>query len=163
MRGAVVAGAGLLVVCGALALLAACGRKTPVRPPEAVAPATITGLTVTNSVGGVTLSWHRPTEDADGARLFDLDNFVVERANPGADFVFLVMVPVLDRNKLRQQRLFKYTDATADVGETYHYRVRSVTTDGFSSLPSNIVEIVRAVPTMTPTPIPTATPTRVEL
>jgi len=163
MRGAVVAVAALSGLAAAAALLPACGRKTPVRPPEAVAPATIDGLTATNSVGGVTLSWHRPTEDADGARLFDLDNFVVERANPGADFEFLVSVPVLDRNKLRQQRVFKYTDPTADVGENYHYRVRSVTTDGFSSLSSNIVEVVRAVPTMTPTPVATATPTRVEL
>ncbi|MEO8605105.1 MAG: hypothetical protein ABI629_21235 [bacterium] len=160
MRGAIVAGAALLGSAVLISLLPACGRKTPVRPPEAVAPATITGLTVANGVGGITLSWRRPTQSADGAMLFDLDEFVIERATPGGEFEFLANVPVVDRNKLRQQKRFRYTDAGVTIGEAYRYRVRAITTDGFTSLPSNVAYLHRAIPTVTPTPAPSPTPTR---
>ena len=162
MRGAVVAVAGLACAAALAAALPACGRKTPVRPPEAVAPRTISGLSASNSVAGVTLSWRRPTESADGAALFDLGDFVIERATPGGPFEFLVRIPVLDRNKLRQQKRFRYTDPTAEVGEDYRYQVRSVTVDGFVSPPSNVAEVLRAIPTVTPTPAatPTETPYR---
>jgi hypothetical protein len=149
----------LLVALAAAAALPACGRKTPVRPPEAVAPATITNLSAANAVGGIALSWRRPTESADGGLLFDLDRFVIERGVAGGPFTFLVQVPVLDRNKLRQQKRFRYVDTTVEVGEAYQYRVRSLTVDGFTSPPSNVVDLVHAIPTATPIPIPTATPT----
>jgi predicted small lipoprotein YifL len=160
MRGTLVAVAALACVAALATALPACGRKTPVRPPEAAAPQTISGLSASNSVAGVTLSWRRPTESADGALLFDLSDFVIERATPGGPFEFLVRVPVLDRNKLRQQKRFRYTDAAAEVGEDYRYQVRSVTVDGFVSPPSNVAELVRALPTVTPTPAatPTSTP-----
>ena len=147
----------LLAALAAAAALPACGRKTPVRSPEAVAPETISDLRATNGGAGIGLGWGRPTESADGAFLFDLDAFVVERALAGGPFGFLTRVQVLDRNKLRQQRRFRYTDSAVEVGAAYRYRVISVTVDGFPSPPSNVVEIVRALPT--PTVAPTASPT----
>jgi hypothetical protein len=138
---------------------AACGRKTPVRPPEEVAPATISDLSAANSTTGIALSWRRPTESADGAALWDLDRFVVERAAGDGPFEFLVLVPVVDRNKLRQQKRFRYVDGTVEVGTAYQYRVRSVTIDDFVSPASNVVTITRAIPTATPVPEPTATST----
>jgi len=158
MRGAL-AGLGLVVALATAGTLPACGRKTPVQPPEAVAPAIIDGLSAANGVGGVNLSWKRPTETADGDFLFDLDAFIVERAVAGGPFVFLVRVPVVDRNKLRQQKRFRYVDPAVEIGESYRYRVLSITFDGYLSPPSHEAEIVRAVPTMTPTPATTATAT----
>ncbi|MDX2167624.1 MAG: hypothetical protein SF182_11195 [Deltaproteobacteria bacterium] len=155
MRGRLAAAAALLAV----AALFACGRKTPVRPPEAVAPVTIADLSAHNATAGITLAWRRPTESADGAALWDLDRFVVERAAGDGPFEFLVLVPVLDRNKLRQQKRFRYVDGAVEVGSTYQYRVRSVTIDDFVSPPSNVASIERAIPTATPIPEPTATPT----
>lgn len=144
----------------ALALLA-CGRKTPVRPPEYVAPEAITDLVAANTTTGIALGWQRPKQTADGQRLFDLDAFAVERALPGLPFGFLSRIQIPDRDRLRQQKRFTYVDDSALLGEDYRYRVRSVTVDGYVSAPSNVVDIVRQIPTITPTAAPTvrATPT----
>lgn len=150
-------GLAVALVAGAL-LTPACGRKTPVRPPEFVAPAAITDLTATNAVGGVSLGWRRPRQTADGKPLFDLDAFVVERALPGLPFAFLTRVQVPDRDRLRQLKRFTFVDDGALIGESYRYRVMGVTEDGYLSAPSNVVEIVRVLPTVVPTAAPTATP-----
>lgn len=146
---------------GLTALLAlalpACGRKTPVRPAEFVAPAAITDLTAANAASGVALRWQRPRRSADGQQLFDLDAFVVERALPGLPFAFLTRLQVPDRDRLRQQKRFTYVDETALVGEAYRYRVLAATVDGYFSPPSNVVDIVRALPTPTPAPAPAPT------
>ncbi len=152
-----------LLLCGlALAAVLSCGRKTPVRPPEFVAPAAITDLTAGNVVAGIALGWSRPHQTADGQRLFDLDAFAVERALPGLPFDFLTRIQIADRDRLRQQKRFTFVDDSVLLGEDYRYRVRSLTEDGYVSLPSNVVDIARAMPTITPTPAPTpiATPTQ---
>ena len=153
---------GLAVAVITLAGLLACGRQTPVRPPEFVAPARIADLTANNAVAGIALGWSRPHQTADGQRLFDLDAFAVERALPGLPFGFVTRIQVSDRERLRQQKRFTFVDESALLGEDYRYRVRSVTLDGFVSEPSNVVDIVRTMPTITPTaaPTPTTTPFR---
>lgn len=133
-------------------MLAACGLKTPVRPPELVAPETIDALSASNTAGGVRLVWPRPARYVDGSRMFDLAGFRVERASAGAPFVQIAAVDVMDRDRIRQARRFEWTDAGALSGETYVYRVLSFTTDGSTSDPSNIVTIERAVPAPEPTP-----------
>jgi len=154
----------LLLRTVALALLAlvACGRKTPVRPPEFVAPAAVTGLTASNTPAGVALSWGRPRQTADGQKLNDLDAFAVERALPGLPFGFLTRIQIPDKDRLRQLKRFTYVDETALLGEDYRYRVRALTVDGYVSAPSKVVDIVRQLPAATPTGAPTAaaTPTR---
>ncbi|MBX3027623.1 hypothetical protein KF840_22215 [bacterium] len=152
------------LAASALVVAGACGRKTPVRPPELVAPATISDLRAANATAGVALSWGRPKTTADGQRLNDLDAFALERALPGLPFGFLTRIQIPDRDRLRQQKTFTYVDEAALVGEVYRYRVRSVTVDGYVSAPSNVVDILRQVPTntppMAPTPPATATPAR---
>jgi hypothetical protein len=144
-----------------LVLLPACGRKTPVRPGEFVAPAAISGLAASNVAKGVALSWERPRRSADGEHLSDLDGFVIERALPGLPFAFLTRVQVPDRDKLRQQKRFTFVDETALMGEAYRYRVLGATFDGYFSAPSNIVDIVRQAPPATPATAPTVAPTAV--
>lgn len=145
----------------ALVFLPACGRKTAVRPPEYVAPETITAVRAENTSEGVRLDWARPRKAADGQALYDLDAFVIERATPGEPFVFVTRVQVPDRDRLRQRKRFTWVDPEPVVGEVYRYRIVATTLDGYFSEPSPVVEIVRAIPVATPTALPTATPSAV--
>ena len=150
-----------LTLLAATLAMPACGRKTDVRPPEFVAPATIETLAARNVDTGVALIWRRPGRTADGGVLFDLDAFIVERALPGEPFAFLARVPVPDRDRLRQQKRFGYLDETPAMGEALRYRVLAITLDGYVSQPSNVIDIVRAAPLPTPTTaVPNATPAR---
>lgn len=145
----------LAVLMLAAVAWSACGRKTAVRPPEAVAPATITTLTVANMIEGVRLSWRRPKSTADGGNLFDLAGFTIERSVGGGPFALLTSIDVADRDRLRQVRRFRYVDSDTQVGELYRYQVFASTLDGYVSMPSNSAEVVRSVPTITPTAAPT--------
>jgi hypothetical protein len=145
----------MLALCGTSVMLPACGRKTAVKPPELVAPEAISSLAASNAADGVTLTWTRPTKYADGARMADLGAFRVERSTDGAPFAPLATIEVTDRERIQQERRFRWLDADTAVGDTYQYRVISATTDGYVSQPSNVVTIERAIPT--PAPRPTAT------
>ena len=57
-----------------------------------------------------------------------------------------------DRERLRQERYYGWVDAETVLGETYRYRVISVTTDAYVSQPSNIATIARALPSPPPRP-----------
>lgn len=148
-----------VMAAGGAVLLPACGRKTAVRPPEYVAPEAVADLRAANTTEGVRLEWARPRRTADGESLFDLDAFVIERAVPGLPFGFLTRIQVPDRDRLRQRKRFGYVDPTPLVGEAYRYRVLAVTIDGYFSAPSEVVDVVRVIPSPTPTLAPTATPT----
>jgi len=151
--------------CGrlcALAVLAislalpACGRKTPVRPPELAAPQRIDSVSVTNVADGIELSWRRPTQYADGSRMTDLAGFRVERSVAGAPFSEVATVEVTDQERIRQERRFRWVDSDTQVGTVYQYRVTSFTTDDYVSQPSDIVTAERAIPTPAATRTPTA-------
>src|SRR5262249_55022205 len=62
---------------GALLSLSACGRKTPVRPPELVAPEPTNDLALEIEKNGIKLSWGRTDKTVDGSELDDLGGFVV--------------------------------------------------------------------------------------
>jgi len=145
----------LIVVCSALAL-PACGRKTPVRPPELVAPERIDNLTASNASDGIQLSWRRPTKYADGSHMTDLGGFRVERATPGIPFAPVATIEIADRDRIRQEQRFRWVDPDTQVGETYEYRVIAFTTDAYVSQPSNVSAIERAIPTPAPAHTPTA-------
>jgi hypothetical protein len=141
----------LLAVLSA-ALLPTCGRKTPVRPPEAVAPETIENLNGFNVLEGIRLGWARPRESVDGTKLYDLGGFRIERAEGSGPFGVIGRVQVMDRTRIRQRRRFIYTDMMVNPGASYRYRVVSYTVDGDTSDPSNVVAVTREVP---PTPVMT--------
>jgi hypothetical protein len=142
-----------------LALLPACGRKTPVKPPELAAPERIDSLVATNAADGVRLLWRRPGKYVDGTRMTDLGAFRVERSTADSPFTPIATLAVSDRDRFQQERHFRWVDTDATVGDIYQYRVVSFTTDGYVSEPSNVVTIERAVPTPAPTPSATASPT----
>jgi hypothetical protein len=148
----------VLLVLVALAV-PSCGRKTPVRPPEAVAPETIENLNGFNVLEGIRLGWARPRESVDGTKLFDLGGFRIERAEGSGPFGVIGRVQVMDRTRIRQRRRFIYTDMMVNPGVSYRYRVVSYTVDGYTSDPSNVVAVTREVPPMPPmTPQPPPTP-----
>jgi hypothetical protein len=155
-RGARCAAGAALVTAVAL-LSAACGRKTFIRPPELAAPQRIENLAAANVADGVQLAWARPKTYSDGSRMTDLGAFTIERSTGGGPFVPVGTVEVTDRERLQQERRFRWVDTGASVGEIYAYRVLSATTDGYVSEPSNVAAIERAVPTrgaVVPTPTP---------
>lgn len=131
-------------------LTPACGRKTPVKPPEFAAPERIDDLATVNQEGGIRLSWGRPREYADGSRMLNLGGFTVERRRPGGDFARVAELPISDRERFRQRRTFRYLDPDVASGLSYEYRVLSFTLDDYVSQPSNVVSVVRVVPTPEP-------------
>ena len=140
----------LVVLLAAGSLSLACGRKTVVKAPELVAPERIQSLSASNGPDGIRLTWARPVKYADGSRMYDLGSFRVERSAASGQFLPLATVEVTDRERLRQERQYGWIDADTVLGQTYQYRVISVTTDAYVSQPSNIVTIERALPAPTP-------------
>ena len=148
----------VIALCAAALGVLTCGRKTPVRPPTMVAPATIDELKANNAVDGIHLTWPRPAKRAAGTRLSDLGAFQVARGLGDAPPAIIATIAVTDRDRIQQARHFDWVDGDVTVGATYRYYVQSLTTDGYLSHPSNIVTITRAVPTPTPPPTPTTRP-----
>jgi hypothetical protein len=132
-----------------MTFLSACGHKTPVRPPEWVAPEAIgdLALDVDSKKNVVVLRWGRPREYVDGSEMDDLGGFVVLRATEGGQgqdsgFTQVATITVTDRDRFRKAKKFSYTDTQLTTGVLYRYRVQAVTLDGYPSSPSNTVELV---------------------
>ncbi len=130
-----------------LTFLSACGRKTPVRPPELVAPEPIRDLTLEVEGNSIKLRWSRTQKYVDGSNMDDLGGFVVLRAVQNGQgtvgsFSQVATVPVEDRDRFRKAKKFSYTDEQITTGTLYRYRVQAFTLDGYYSSPSNTVELV---------------------
>lgn len=80
----------------------------------------------------------------------DLDRFVVLRAEPGEQFTSVASVGLTDKERFQQQRQLSFVDSGAQLGRSYRYEVIALTTDGYQSVPSNQVELVRAPPAPNP-------------
>ncbi|MFQ5665125.1 MAG: hypothetical protein ACE5I7_01710 [Candidatus Binatia bacterium] len=139
------------VVAAVIVLLACggglgCGRKGALRPPEDVAPKTITDLHASTVSGGIRLTWSRPDTYVDNSRMTDLAGFVVERAtgaSPSATFRRITVMEVSDRDRFRKVKRFHYLDPNTILETAYRYRVVSFTLDRYFSAPSNIVTTER--------------------
>lgn len=137
-------------IAAALLLTPACGRKTPVRPPELVVPSPVEGLSASNVASGIELGWDRPTRYADGSHMLDLAGFRVERSRPCCGSVVHQRIEVEDRQRFRRAKRFRYVDERVEPGETYTYRVVAYTIDSYESVASGTVEIVRQLPAPPP-------------
>jgi hypothetical protein len=129
-------------------LVFGCGRKGSLKPPELVAPRTITDLGAKSHSDGIVLSWSRPTAHADGSPLRSLGSFVLERAQAvgASDFQLVATIELTDRDRFRQVKAFRYLDRDPAVGQTYRYRVFAYTDDGYGSQPSNVASATREKP-----------------
>jgi len=146
-----------------LLCLAACGHKTPVRPPEWVAPEAIgdLALDIDGKKNVVVLHWGRPTKYADDSAMDDLGGFVVLRATEAGQaqespFTQVATIAVTDRDRFRKAKKFSYTDSQLTPGVLYRYRVQAVTLDGYESAPSNTVEVVWKAVSVETSPSPPA-------
>ncbi|MBI3769225.1 MAG: hypothetical protein HY271_12160 [Deltaproteobacteria bacterium] len=144
-----------LLVAAALAL-AACARKTEVKPPQLVAPHVVGEVSLTTLVDGVAVRWARPTKYVDGTEMEDLGGFVVDRSRNNESFEELARVPVTDRGRFQKTTRFEHVDHAVMEGTTYHYRIVAFTTDGYYSAPSGAATITWEPPH--PSPSPGATP-----
>lgn len=131
--------------CFALALalafeVAACGLRTPVRPPEATAPVIPGKVEAVREGSLVVVRWKRAEHSADGEKLDDLAAFVVERRRGEADlWQRIATVDVVDQEKIRRRRDFTYRDSEAGDGPV-SYRVTAVCEDGQEGPPTAAVE-----------------------
>jgi predicted small lipoprotein YifL len=129
-----------LAVALALSIaVAACGLRTPVRPPEDTAPVIPGTPTVTREADVTVVRWKRAVRSADDMRLDDLTSFVVERRKSGTDAWEPVgTIDVVDQEKIRRRSSFSWRDADASAGEA-SYRVIAVTADGQQGPPNEAV------------------------
>jgi hypothetical protein len=146
--------AGVLTVVGLA--LASCGRKTEVKPPQLVAPHTVTEVSLTTLADGVAVRFSRPTKYVDGTDMEDLGGFVVQRSRNNEQFEEVGRVPVTDRGRFEKEKRFEYVDHRVMSGTTYHYRIVAFTTDEYYSAPSGAATITWEPPQ--PSPSPSATP-----
>ena len=161
--------------CLGIALaLTACGKKGPLIPPEALSPAPINDLRVTQTGERFSLCLTPPSTDEVGRPLKDLAAFRVlkrEVLPPGEDceecptayLPFQTVDLEFPRNVQRFGKLNCLVDTDLVVGKTYKYKVFSFLKDGTMSRDSNKVQRKFLSPPAAPVLRGTSSPTGVML
>jgi hypothetical protein len=145
----------------ALVLLAGCGRKGALVPPEALVPAPINDLAVAQKGGHFLLSWSVPAKQQGGARLRDLAGFLLYRRLllPAAEdceecqgaYSQLARVDLeYLQGARRSGNRMLLDDFDLKEGKSYRYKVRSFATDGAQSRDSNKVSRTAVYPPFPP-------------
>jgi predicted small lipoprotein YifL len=155
-------------------LLAACGKKGPLVPPESFAPAPVSALSVEQKEDVFYVSWPAPAKDEGGRPVKDLAGFRVYRRPvlpPDQDCeecpTAYTLVRTVDLEYLQAVRFFngRYVLADRDVttGVTYQYKVISFQKDGAESSASNRARRTKAAAPPAPRLAATASATGVVL
>ena len=138
-----------LLALAALALvLAGCGKKGPLVPPEALVPAPVANLAVAQKGARFQVSWSAPGKQEGGATLRDLAGFLLFRRPllpPAEDCdecpSAYRQLARIDLDYLQAVRrlgnLFIYDDSELKKGESYQYKLRSFSVEGAQSRDSN--------------------------
>ena len=152
----------------AVATIPGCGVKSAPIPPEFARPERILSLHAVPAIGGIKLSWQRPTRYYGGHAMRDLGSFVIMRADGDGPMTALVNIPVTDQERFQLEDEFTYLDTETKMGARYRYTIIAETTDGYRSVPSNEAEVTRIKPPLapnpdtyqlpSPSPLPTDTP-----
>ena len=132
----------------ALCLLAGCGKKGALVPPEALVPAPVSDLALAQKGGRFQVSWSAPSRQEGGAPLADLAGFLLLRRvvlPPGEDceecpsaYSQLAKVELAyPQGARRSGNLWLYDDYDLRTGRVYQYKLRSYTGDGARSKDSN--------------------------
>jgi len=139
----------LAVVVALAGTLAACGLRTPVRPPERTAPVIPGEVTTIRDGDATVVRWKRAEKSADGQDLHDLTAFVVEKKRDGEEmWERVATIDVVDQEKIRRRSSFSWQDADVTGAS---YRVLAVCADGQEGPPNEAV-----VSTDPPPPAPDA-------
>lgn len=152
------AGPALFLILFLALLLPACGRKGPPVAPRPVVPAAVP-LSAAVEGGSVLLRWARPTRNADGSPLTDLNHFVLLRAAeplPGGPAEGASPVRLLDavptdgpENATVEGETYRYVDGAREPlasGIRYTYQIVAVTDRGISGPPASAAVEVRPPP-----------------
>jgi predicted small lipoprotein YifL len=142
-------------------ILAGCGRKGPLKPPEALVPAPIADLRVAQQGEQFLVSWSSPSREEGGGALKDLARFQLFRREilpPGEDCEECSdayrLLKTVDLDYLQGVMVFsnRYLLFDADLveGTTYRYKVLSLKTDGTESRASNRADAKRVAPPLPP-------------
>ncbi len=129
-------------------LLAGCGKKGPLVPPESLVPAPIVDLRVEQQGGQFLVSWSRPATEEGGRTLKDLARFQLfkrEVLPPAEDceecpaayrLVTSVDLEYPQGVAIAGNR-YLFIDGDLAEGKTYRYKVLSAKKDGTTSRASN--------------------------
>ena len=151
----------VMLVVTALALLAGCGKKGALIPPEALAPAPVADLALAQKGAGFQLSWTAPGRQEGGATLRDLAGFLLFRRMllpPAEDceecptaYSRLARIDLdYPQGVRRAGDRFLFDDFDLKSGKSYQYKLRSFRADGTQSRDSNKVRRSAAIPPRPP-------------
>lgn len=155
-------------------LLAACGKKGPLIPPEAFAPGAVATLAVDQKEDRFFVSWTAPASDAGGRPLKDLAGFRLYRREvlpPNEDCeecpTAYRLVKTVDLEYLQNVKLYGtryvFTDGGLENGKTYQYKVIAFRKDGSESAASNRARRKKVAAPPAPRLAATSTPSGVVL
>lgn len=149
-------------------LMAGCGRKGPLIPPEALVPATVTNLSVQQQGEDLQLLWSAPAKEQSGRPLKDLAGFRLHKrevrgdnsdcAACGESWLLLKTVDLDTPDQAgRSGGMFIYRDRVP-IGAASQYRLTAYSRSGGISTPATS-KIIRmqpplAPPTLTMQPLP---------
>lgn len=127
-----------LVLC---AVLAACGKKAPPRPPHFVIPQ-VSDLKAVASDKTVTLSWKMPDAQADVARtrLYRSELQTESGFCPGCPRNFELIAELLPGDLKPENGLAKFTDYNVKNGFLYSYKLALCNSAGICGEESNTAE-----------------------
>ncbi|HEX9024105.1 MAG TPA: lipoprotein [Geobacteraceae bacterium] len=151
----------IALIISILLLLAGCGRKGKLIPPEALLPAPINDLLVAQKGESFQLSWSIPSREEGGRALKDLAGFQLYKREvlPAEEDCELCpnayhLLRSIDLAYLQNVRRFGnrlyVNDADVLTNTTYQYKILSVRKDGTPSRSSNKARIRKVVPPPAP-------------
>jgi predicted small lipoprotein YifL len=142
-------------------IIVGCGRKGPLKPPEAMVPAPVADLRVEQQGDRFLVSWSRPSTEEGGGALRDLARFQLFRrevlpsdqdCEECSDAYKLLKSVDLDFPRgvmVVGARLYFY-DVDPVEGTSYRYKVLSLKRDGTISRDSNRAGAKRVAPPLPP-------------
>ncbi len=138
----------LFILAGIAFLVAACGRKGPLVPPEALAPSPISNLRVSQVGTRFSICLTPPSSDETGKSVKNLAGFRVLKREvlppdedceecPTAYRLFQTVDLEFPTDVLRYGNLYCLADTDLTVSRTYQYKAVSFQADGTTSKDSN--------------------------